>query len=434
MNKMKTFKSKFISLLVLLTIFVLSSCVDDDYNTPPINIPKANLVANKTIADLKASYAGVLDSIEQDWIIKGIVVANDESGNFYKTLEIQDSTAGIELKLDRSYLSTYFKVGQLVYIKCQGLYLGTYGGLIQLGYKYNNDIGRIPDVMIDNHIFRDGLPGTPPNPFVMTIPDLATVGQSKLNMLVKFENVSFVEAGQPFSLTTGTTNRTIKDQNGNTLILRTSNYANFASNIMPTGKGDIVGILSKYNNDWQLYIRDMNDLKNWQVDNSLEIFNETFATDLGQFFQFSVLGDQMWVQSTASGKTFAKMTGYVSNVGYANEDWLIMSNPINMDNYKNEIMKFETAMRYGLTTEQTLTLYWSNNYPGSGDPNSATWNELSIPTLPPGTNWTFVPSGDINLSGVTGTNVYFAFKYTCGTTNVPTWEVTNVVIKGEPMK
>jgi len=431
---MKTLKSKFIGFLVLLSIFVISSCVDDDYNTPPINIPKANLVANKTIAELKASYAGVLDSIEQEWIIKGIVVANDESGNFYKTLQIQDSTAGIELKLDRSYLNTYFKVGQLIYIKCKGLFLGTYGGLIQLGYKYNNDIGRIPDVMIDNHIFRDGLPVTPPEPFILTIPDLATVGQSKLSMLVRFNNVSFVEAGQPFSLTTGSTNRNIKDQSGNTIILRTSNYANFASSTMPTGNGGIVGILSKYNNDWQLYIRDLTDLKNWQVDNSLEIFKETFATDLGQFFQFSVHGDQMWAQSTASGKTFAKMTGFVSSVGYPNEDWLIMSNPINMDNYKKEIMKFETAMRYGLTTEQTFTLLWSNNYPGSGDPTSATWNELAIPSLPPGTNWTFVPSGDISLSGVSGTNVYFAFKYTCGNTNVPTWEVTNIVIKGETMK
>ena len=248
-------------IVIASMILLFAGCVDNDFDVPPINIPHVDFEANTTIAELKDMYEGVLDSIDSNIIISGIVVANDESGNFYKQLEIQDNTGGIEVRIDRNNLYTQYKVGQRVYIKCQGLFLGDYRGLVQIGYKYQNDIGRIPDAIVDQHIFIDSLPGTPPPPIIKTIPELKNT--QYLSMLVQIDSVYFAQAGSVFAESNAATNRTIVDNHQNTLTLRTSNYANFASDTLPSGKGSIRGILSIYGTTYQLYIRDLNDLVNW---------------------------------------------------------------------------------------------------------------------------------------------------------------------------
>jgi len=247
-------------IVIASMVLLFAGCVDDDFDVPPIDIPHVDFEANTTIAELKAMYSGELDSIDTNIIITGIVVANDESGNFYKQLEIQDSTGGIEVRVNRVKLYTQYKVGQRVYIKCQGLFIGRYHGLPQIGYKYQGSIGMIPDAIIDQHIFRDSLPGTPPPPINTTIPGLSS---SYLSMLIQIDSVHFAQAGSVFAESNAATNRTIVDNHQNTLKLRTSNYANFASDTLPSGKGSIRGILSIYGTTYQLYIRDLNDLVNW---------------------------------------------------------------------------------------------------------------------------------------------------------------------------
>lgn len=425
---MKTFRTKLIGLFMLVALVGLTSCIKDEFEQPPIIVPHFTMGANDTlinIVDLKASYPGSLDSIGEDWVIKGYVVANDESGNFYKKIEIQDSTAGIEISLDRTSLYVDLRVGQLIYIKLKGLYLGDYNGLVQIGYIYNGAIGRIPDIMIDKHIFEDGFPIAPPTPKVVTIPTLNSIDISKL---VKLENVSFAEVGQTFATSTATTNRTIKDEAGNSLILRTSNFANFASALMPSGKGNLVGILSKFGSDWQFYIRDLTDIQNWQIDNSTYLLKEDFASGLGVMTAINMSGDQVWAQSTFGGINFAKITGFVSGVGYDNEDWLI-SPAMNFNQYTEEKLSFQSAMKYGTAGDGSFKVMYSTNYSGTGDPNTATWTDINA-TLSAG-NFVFTQSGEIDLSAVSGTNVYIAFKYKCGTANVPTWEVASIALKAK---
>ncbi len=435
---MKTIRTNLFGILLLILAIGFSSCVKDDFDTPPVIIPQVNFKATTTIAQLKLMHnAGALDSIKSDTIIvKGIVVANDESGNFYKTIEIEDATSGIELKLDRTNLYTQFKLGQEVYIKCKGLMLGDYNGLPQIGYTYNGAIGRIPDALIDQHLFLNGLPGKVPAPDTITIP---AVSNQYISRLVILKNVHFNEIGQVYAdippLSTSATNRTIVDASGNTLTLRTSAYANFAPSVIPSGTGDVRGILSIYGSTWQFYIRDLNDLVNWHVDNSTKILEEKFASDLGTFSAFSVNGNQIWGQyTTPGGIGCAKMTGYVSaSQSDANEDWLI-SPALNLSLYSGTKLSFQSAMKFGTTGDGTLKVYYSTNFTGSGDPTTAAWTEITGATLPAGADWNFVASGDLDLSFLHVNNVYVAFKYTCGTTNVPTWEVTNVVVKGTHLK
>jgi len=154
---------------------------------------------------------------------------------------------------------------------------------------------------------------------------------------------------------------------------------------------------------------------------------ENFDASWGNWTPLSVVGAQEWNRDNTYGinnSPCASMSGY--DGGYvANEDWLI-SPAINMDNYENEKLTFYNAFNY---SGPDLELMVSENYSGSGDPNAATWTSLPY-TKSPGT-WTWTLSGEINLSGFSGSAVYIAFKYTSSSTAAKTWELDEILITGE---
>jgi hypothetical protein len=153
-------------------------------------------------------------------------------------------------------------------------------------------------------------------------------------------------------------------------------------------------------------------------------YAEDFETDLGDMYTFSVSGNtKFWNQN--SGNETAQMNGF--NSGDLEEDWLILPG-INMDNYAAVAMNFETWRRYGTSDANNyLKLFYSVNYAGVGDPSSATWTELSF--THPDTEQVWTPSGNIDLSGVTGSMVYIGFKYHYSAGNYVWWQVDNILIE-----
>lgn len=67
-----------------------------------------------------------------DYYIKGRVVSDDTQGNVYKSLFIDDGTAGIEIKLTNGLFLNYPQ-GSWVYIKLRNLYLGNYRMMLSIG-------------------------------------------------------------------------------------------------------------------------------------------------------------------------------------------------------------------------------------------------------------------------------------------------------------
>lgn len=211
---------------------------------------------NTTIAELKAMYTSGTMQITQDVIIEGVIVGNDISGNLYKQLFIDDGTAGIEFKVNVTNLYQSYPVGTKIIVKCNGMYLGTYGGVIQLGGLYNGSFGRIEATEFNNKVFTNGTETVTPVETTIT-----GINDSMLAKLVKLQNVQFIDSdlGKTYATTT-TTNRTLEDNGGNTIIVRTSNFATFASTTLPSTSGTIYAILSKYNGTYQLYIREIADV------------------------------------------------------------------------------------------------------------------------------------------------------------------------------
>ena len=136
---------KNILLLAVLCCVLAVSCKDEwdpvvtfKYDDPGLYKP-SDLKPNCTIADLKKLYVktGKPVKIDPDLIIKGQVVSEDRSGNIYKSLYIQDETGAIELKIGKNGLYNDYKPGQWIVVRCSGLTLGNYNGMLQLGAMRN---------------------------------------------------------------------------------------------------------------------------------------------------------------------------------------------------------------------------------------------------------------------------------------------------------
>ena len=256
-NIMNKFNKILIGFLILAGTTFMSGCIKGEFDTPPVVVPKVDFPATTTITQLIAMYTAGVVNINTDIVVKGLVVGNDETGNLYKQIILEDDTSGLQIQIDQKSLFSTYKLGQRVFVKCNGLALGQYGGNLQLGYNVGGVISRIPANKVIDHLFLDSLPGIVPAPKLLTIP---TLSNASLNMLVKFDSLHFADPGLPFATTTATTNRNLLDPSGNTILLRTSNYATFQPTLIPTGTGSVTGVLGVFNGTYQLYIRDLNDL------------------------------------------------------------------------------------------------------------------------------------------------------------------------------
>lgn len=270
---MKRYTSLLLSCLVAL---LATSCMNefDDLTFEPGNYPYGNNSigeANTTIKELKekfsnyylASTDGVVE-IKEDIRIRGRVITNDESGNVYKQLAIQDETGGIIIGVNATGTYAYLPVGQEVIINCKGLHFGGYRKLPQIGALYNGAIGRMNENVFKQHIKLVGTPDAAAIPlFELNEEWLADSKNKDYNVprYVHMSNVEFTDGGKQFApVDEQTENRSVKigDQQ---VVFRVSSYANFALDTIPDYPVNITGVLTRYNNTWQCLLRVLDDIE-----------------------------------------------------------------------------------------------------------------------------------------------------------------------------
>lgn len=261
----------------LLLTFLAVGC-NEDFDTPPMVVPVAQHTPNMTIAEFKEAYwddarnFGVI--IEEDVIIHGWVSANDESGNIYKHMYIQDETGGIGLSIDATSLYNTYRLGQELVLNLKGACIGKYNGEYLIGkqewYAAQSvyEAGRMPKDDFTAMVELNGLPNPDKvAPVPVKISDIAGKNDRETQLkyqgqLVMFENVEWEGANGelPYAESGQTTTRQIKDEQGNLFDVTNSGYSNWYSAPMPLGKGNVVGIAYLTGQDgWKLYLRDTKD-------------------------------------------------------------------------------------------------------------------------------------------------------------------------------
>ena len=149
-------------------------------------------------------------------------------------------------------------------------------------------------------------------------------------------------------------------------------------------------------------------------------FTETFGESLGDFTAEGEIPaglSYVWAYDSSYG---AKASAFVSGTAYAQESYLV-SPILNLEGVENAKMSFDHAGNYFGTKTEEATL-WVR-------PVGGEWEQLTIPTY--FSSWTFVNSGEINLSAYAGEKIQIGFKYVTSDTKAGTWEIKNVeVVEG----
>lgn len=428
-------------ILTISLFATLTSCVNsDDYGTPDLSGECSNLTATKsTLAILALATSNIqqFGTAYDNDIIEAIVTSSDEGGNFYKSISLisVDGTKGFSMPIDDYNLYTKFEPGSKVLINLKGNFYqyNNTTSTVEIGSNYQGKVGRISGIAYEDIIKRSCEENVGEDNIVNHLTIAEAKNNSNINKLVEIDNVQFTDVSvghtyfdkalNPFTTWTAT-NHNIRDNQGNTLIVRVSEYANFSGNQVATGNGKIRGVLTKYNGDYQFMVRTEADIK---MDNPRvpPFYLETFETTFNDWTKISVSGAQVWSLITDGnpGKC-ADINGYASGAAQTNEDWLI-SPAIDLTSVPSAILSYQTAKSF---TGNALQVYISTNYSGSGAPSAATWTPLggSIATV---TNFVWKDSGNVSLASyLNNTNVRIAFKYTSNSSGAAQWRVDNVRI------
>ena len=273
----------------LLLGLSVTSCMDDDWDDPTgdvapygnNNLQETNVM---TIADLKDKYASALKAqndttrITENVQIKARVVGNDLGGNIYNYIAVDDGTSGLIINIAQGRLWAYLPVGQEILVELKDLYIGPYNNQPQIGTPYtytNRNTGttytypsRMSRTIWQEHfkIIGNADPATA-TPIEIDMSRLSDTDYMNglVGRLIVAKDVTLTEADgnktfAPEDEVLG--NGVSREINGSSsFVVRTSTYADFAATVMPQGKVDITGVLTRYNSYWQLVMRTSDDIK-----------------------------------------------------------------------------------------------------------------------------------------------------------------------------
>jgi hypothetical protein len=248
--------------IFLFGLLPLTSCVeDDDFDTPQFEQTPPEI--DGTIISLSA-LEGILAQNDNgpftfegtNNVVEAYVISNDESGNFFRELIVQDQpenpTYGVAVQIDVNPLFTKYDFGRKIYIKLDGLSVGQReGNEARLGIVDGINIAGIPESFVEEHLIRDTL-------IADVIPvqkQLSDLSFSDVNTYIELTDVQF--SNSYFSNNTSATYASEANDefdgervlescvSPRELIFSTSTFADFKGLLLPSGSGSLKGVLTR---------------------------------------------------------------------------------------------------------------------------------------------------------------------------------------------
>ena len=242
----------------LLTVCAAALAAGCDEATHPA--PREEQRATNSVAYLKSLCDGRNSVVvTQEITVQGYVAANDRYGEFTKSLVIEDATGGITVAADLESVADVCPFGYVATLRCHGLVLCDYGGKIQIGVApEGSGAGRIPAEDFARYVSirmpeaDEGLRAE-----AVTIDRIA---ERHIDTRVRIDGVHFPQAGAKWCDTdpqTGrsvTTERTLADDEGHTLPVRTAGTCTYAKEPVPAGTGSIYGVIDYFDGKYTLRV------------------------------------------------------------------------------------------------------------------------------------------------------------------------------------
>lgn len=402
-------------ILILLTLSGIFTSCEKKFDTPPYK--GADDGAKIVIENIKQRVAepgSFFRFGEADSNLYCTVTADETSGNLFRQIYVRDEAGGAIL-----------------------INLLTSGGLY-IGDKIRINLNRLYVINSNNMITIDSVDsqksivkissGNPVLAKAVTLSDVlahvsATDPLNLQSQLVEINNIEFDTSNRNKSLADAigknAYTRTLTNCSFQQLGIRTSGFANFASKPAPAGSGKIIGIVSQYEHNMQLMLRQFSDIQmpnpactstsntpntstfvlSAPVASLYEQFNSVSSnTDFGSasWINYNQTGSVKWkgdliMPSYKSAKATSFNSGSVSNA-----IWLI-SQPIS---YNSSLkLSFSSGFIYwdaGHT--DALTAYVSTNFNGRNFV-TANWTKVTAAAYADGTGSQYTGPSGMKLSG-----------------------------------
>lgn len=440
---------------VLLTLLI--SCIqNDDFNAPFPEIPGVEITGTEiTIAALRDALIQEANNngnpvltYEKDNYIAAYVISNDQQGNFFEEIIIQNSptepVTGVKVLIDASPLFPSYEFGRKVYVKLEGLSVSFNSGQLTLGIRNGNKLGPIAESQRFDFVIRD--------PEVAVIEavdrDISDLNDALINTYVKLNNVQFAKeqvlgdnpltyAGEPEDQFDG--ERILEScAEGNNIVFSTSTFAEFKSVQLPAGRGTVEGVFTYnfFGDEFNIVVNDLNGVQlEGEERCDPEVIDCGLASVTGdnvlfsEFFEnqnagnpisgngwtnYIEAGTETWEAyfddgTNASLGISARMGSYSSG-DPSSIGWLITPQ-IDFDNQDGETLNFRTSNSF--SDGSALELLFSSDWDGEpANVTSATWELLPSAVIVADDDffgdWIF--SGIADLSCIDGSG-HIAWKY-----------------------
>ena len=456
-------------LILLVSIFFLLACNKKFDEPPAIPLTTIDSTVNSniiTIKSLKMKHTiGGLEEITDNSVISAIVSGDDESGNLYKEITIQDGSGGITFLLDRYALYIDYPVGRQITVKCKGLYLSDYHDNIELGVlnssvPANPTIMALPAPYFGTYITK-GTIGYAVVPRVVTLSQLKSVAGLSIatiplmdtlqGTLVQINNVELASASMGLiyadtSAAKKSVGRILTDCNGTTGVeIYTSGFASFAGFNTPKGLGTITAIYTPYRTTVELIVRNTADVQlngiRCGANVASTLFSETFPGITNKVIISPSGNNNAWQNIAETGgvqfigNVYLTSTYYASISAYKTTgkivtSWMITPAISIPSSVTSAILTFSTIDGYD--NGATFKVMVSTNYNGSNTPSSSVWTQLSA-TIPTGDAAAYskaTGSGNVDLSAYIGQTIYLGWRYDGTNTKNTTYEFGNIKVVG----
>ncbi|MBR5852861.1 MAG: hypothetical protein IKY74_01525 [Alistipes sp.] len=229
--------------IVTLILFVgCSGAADNNIIMEGVETPTI------TIGDLRQDVVGSAGvTLPEGCIVRGRVTSSDRDDNFYNQLVVEDGSGALMLCVALSHIDSYYPEGLDVSLRLDDLEANYYRGVLQVGTDAlgYTGVGDIESRQVIERTIRRG------ESVELLAPQRVAIRELELRQcgrLVRIEDVAVVAStalaeGQTLADATWQGYALFKNEVGDSIAVRTSKYATFATERIPLERVSLTGIL-----------------------------------------------------------------------------------------------------------------------------------------------------------------------------------------------
>jgi hypothetical protein len=465
---MKTTILKSVFLLALFAGLFISCINDDDYETPQLGCTETTLVKTKEVSQIPAT--STVTKYTANDVIEAYVTSSDKGGNFFKSISFQtkptdgSNPIGFSVPVDVTSTFINFEPGRKVLIKMQNLYTDVSNGGKRFGGIFvstsnNPAVGRLTPAEYRT-VLNKSCTVIPEAQLARTLTVAQLKNDENINTLVELDGVQFSDAAIQTTYYTsasdlgGATNHLLTDATGNTIIFRTSSFANFAAKPVGQGFGKVKGVLTKFGSDYQFVARDESDINltepRIEIDFAPPVVGNglSFLCSLNEDFESYTAGSNTtgqnnfpkYINDAATGTAYWRCRSigtpankYIQMTSFSTSQSVKTYFIVPVDLTCANTFSFQT--RTSFNNGAVLKVYYSTNYTAGTKVSNATLVDITSSFAISTSNSNsgpFTPSGIWNIPAVLTGNGHILFEYTGSAISSPAlttnMDIDNIVI------